>query len=86
MPGSTPYSAQILSTLSPCNLLAVATKPLSFLEPTSKELAKAVQGKTKQEKAFIIGQEIAKRANEKGISNVVFDRAGYVYTGNKKEK
>ncbi len=46
-----------------------------------KELAKQVQGKSKQEKAFLIGQEIAKRAKSKGIESVVFDRAGYVYTG-----
>ena len=59
------------------------TKGITLVSASTveKELAKAVQGKTKQEKAFIVGQEIAKRATEKGITNVVFDRAGYVYTG-----
>ena len=59
------------------------TKGITLVSASTveKELAKAVQGKTKQEKAFIIGQEIARRALEKGILNVVFDRAGYVYTG-----
>ena len=59
------------------------TKGITLVSASTveKELGKAVQGKTKQEKAFIVGQEIAKRASEKGIFNVVFDRAGYVYTG-----
>ena len=30
--------------------------------------------------ALAIGKEIAKRAKEKGISTVVFDRGGYAYT------
>lgn len=33
------------------------------------------------EAAARIGEEIAKRAIEKNITNVVFDRGGYVYTG-----
>ena len=48
---------------------------------TEKSLAKVLAGKTKQEKAFEIGKIVAERAKEKGISKVVFDRAGYLYTG-----
>ena len=33
------------------------------------------------EAARLVGTEIAKRALEKNIKNVVFDRGGYVYTG-----
>lgn len=33
------------------------------------------------EAARQVGEEIAKRAQEKGIKNVVFDRGGYIYTG-----
>lgn len=33
------------------------------------------------EAAKIIGERIAKKALEKGIKKVVFDRSGYVYTG-----
>lgn len=33
------------------------------------------------EAARLVGQEIAKRALEKNIKHVVFDRGGYVYTG-----
>ena len=40
-----------------------------------------VAGKTKVEAAKIVGEEAAKRAIAKGITNVVFDRGGYVYHG-----
>ena len=46
-----------------------------------KTIAKSIEGKTKQEAAFIVGQTVAKNAMSKGIKTVVFDRAGYQYTG-----
>ena len=46
-----------------------------------KNIAKSIEGKTKQEAAFIVGQAIAKAAIGKGVKTVVFDRAGYQYTG-----
>lgn len=46
-----------------------------------KNIAKSIEGKTKQETAFIVGQAIAKSAMDKGIKAVVFDRAGYQYAG-----
>lgn len=46
-----------------------------------KEIAKQVEGKTKKEAATIVGQVIAQRAKQKKISEVVFDRGGYLYTG-----
>ncbi|MDP2593081.1 MAG: 50S ribosomal protein L18 [bacterium] len=36
---------------------------------------------TRVEKAEAAGSVIAKRAKEKGIKSVVFDRAGYLYAG-----
>lgn len=33
------------------------------------------------EAARLVGQEIAKRAKDKNITKVVFDRGGYIYTG-----
>ncbi|MDR1792796.1 MAG: 50S ribosomal protein L18 [Bacteroidales bacterium] len=36
---------------------------------------------TKTEKAKLVGAEISARALEKGISEVVFDRNGYLYHG-----
>lgn len=44
-------------------------------------LASEVSGKNKTERAAIVGRELGKRAREKGISAVVFDRGGYKYHG-----
>ncbi|MBR4271064.1 MAG: 50S ribosomal protein L18 [Clostridia bacterium] len=46
-----------------------------------KALAAKLKDKTKQEQAYIIGETIAKRAIDKKINQVVFDRGGYIYTG-----
>lgn len=40
-----------------------------------------LQGKNKTEQAAIVGKVAAQRALEKGITEVVFDRGGYIYTG-----
>ena len=41
----------------------------------------AAQKGNKVEQAKLIGKEIAKKASEAGISEVVFDRNGYLYHG-----
>ena len=46
-----------------------------------KAVQEMVAGKTKVEAAKIVGEVAAKRAIEKGITSVVFDRGGYIYTG-----
>ncbi len=46
-----------------------------------KSLAEELANKTKSEKAFVVGEAVAKRALKKGIKEVVFDRSGYLYTG-----
>lgn len=40
-----------------------------------------VTGKTLMEQAIMVGKNIAKNAKEKNISQVVFDRGGFTYTG-----
>ena len=54
-------------------------------EAVKKDQKKAVKSfvkdLTKKEAAKVVGQEVAKRALEKGITEVVFDRGGYVYMG-----
>lgn len=42
---------------------------------------KSIEGKTKIEKAASVGKIIAERTIAKGISEVVFDRGGYLYHG-----
>ena len=44
-------------------------------------LRASLAGKSKVEQALLVGEEVAKRAKAKGISAVVFDRGGYIYTG-----
>ena len=50
----------------------------STVEASVKAL---IEGKNKKEAAFIDGETVAKRALEKGVAKVVFDRGGYLYTG-----
>lgn len=50
----------------------------STIEPEVREAGK---GKTKTERARMIGELIGKRAKEAGIEQVVFDRGGYKYHG-----
>ena len=38
-----------------------------------------------KEGAKLVGEVVAKRAIEKGITEVVFDRGGYIYHGRVKE-
>jgi large subunit ribosomal protein L18 len=46
-----------------------------------REVRSAVQGLRKTEQARVVGQVLARRALEKGIKQVVFDRGGWVYHG-----
>ncbi len=59
----------------------VEGKTLVAVSSLDKDLATASTGKTKIEQAAIVGEAIAKKATEKGISTVVFDRNGYLYHG-----
>ena len=65
--------AQIIDDVKGNTLVACST--------VEKSVQEAVKEMTKQEAAKVVGQEIAKRALEKGITEVVFDRGGYIYTG-----
>ena len=50
----------------------------STLDP---EVKKACKGKSKTEQAKLVGETVAKRALDKKIKEVVFDRGGYIYIG-----
>ena len=65
--------AQIIDDVKGNTLVACST--------VEKSVQEAVKEMSKQEAAKVVGQEIAKRALEKGIKEVVFDRGGYIYTG-----
>ena len=40
-----------------------------------------LSGKTKTQQAEFVGSDVAAKAKDKGITTVVFDRGGYLYTG-----
>lgn len=46
-----------------------------------KDVIAKVKNKTKSETAKIVGQIVAQKAKAKKITNIVFDRGGYIYTG-----
>ena len=46
-----------------------------------KEVAPKLANLSKVEAAKIVGQTVAERAKEAGITTVVFDRGGFKYTG-----
>jgi large subunit ribosomal protein L18 len=45
------------------------------------DIAAQIEGKSKTEAAKIVGQAVAQRAKDAGITTVVFDRGGYQYHG-----
>lgn len=56
-------------------------KGVTLVSAGTKSKGVNVDGKTKTEKAAFVGTDIAKKALAKGITEVVFDRGGYLYTG-----
>lgn len=46
-----------------------------------KSVKEQIADMTKTEAAKVVGETAAKRALEKGIKAIVFDRGGYLYTG-----
>ncbi len=52
---------------------------------TQKNIKGKVKNLTNKEQAKLVGEEIAKLALKKKITEVVFDRGGYLYTGRVKE-
>jgi large subunit ribosomal protein L18 len=54
----------------------------SSLDPEIRtQAAGAPKGRRKTEAGKLVGQLVARRAKERGISRVVFDRGGYLYHG-----
>ena len=65
--------AQIIDDVNGVTLAAAST--------VEKTIAEAVKEMTKSEQAKYVGSEIGRRALEKGVGTVVFDRSGYLYMG-----
>ena len=62
--------AQIIDDVSGVTLVSASTLDKSIENPESKSDA-----------ANQVGKLLAERAKDKGITNVVFDRGGYIYHG-----
>ena len=56
-------------------------KTLCAAASNDKELAAQCKGKTGIEAAAIVGKAIAERSLAKGITNICFDRGGYLFHG-----
>ena len=65
--------AQIIDDTKGVTLVACNT--------TQKDIKDKVANMTNKEAARFVGEQIAKLAKKKKISQVVFDRGGYLYTG-----
>lgn len=66
-------SVQLIDDSARATILAVSS--------LDKDVAAQCAGKTKIEQAAIVGEAVAKKASEKGLNTVVFDRNGYLYHG-----
>jgi len=65
--------AQIIDDMAAHTLVASST--------LEKEVAKGIKKTYNVDAAKAVGQSVAKKALEKGITAVVFDRGGYLYHG-----
>ncbi len=65
--------AQVIDDVAGVTIAAAST-----VEP---DIMKQLDGKDKKQAAELVGETVAKRAKDKGVEKVVFDRGGYLYTG-----
>ena len=54
---------------------------LAAVSTLDAEVKAQLEGKNKKEAANLVGEIVARRALDKGVKEVVFDRGGYLYTG-----
>ncbi|MDN4605508.1 50S ribosomal protein L18 [Paenibacillus sp. F6_3S_P_1C] len=59
----------------------VAGVTIASASTVDKELSGDIQNGASVESARKVGELVAKRAKDKGVSNIVFDRSGYLYHG-----
>ncbi|MDE5756874.1 MAG: 50S ribosomal protein L18 [Clostridia bacterium] len=66
-------NVQIIDDIKGATLVSCST--------LDKDMVKVVKNMTKTEAAAEVGKAVAKKALQAGITEVVFDRGGYLYTG-----
>ena len=57
------------------------SQTLASASTLDAEIKGQLAEKTQKEAAKLVGELVGKRALEKGVQEVVFDRGGYLYTG-----
>jgi large subunit ribosomal protein L18 len=67
--------AQVIDDTVGHTLVSASTMEKSFME------SNGLKSTSNIEAAKVVGSAVAKRAAEKGIETVVFDRGGYLYHG-----
>lgn len=67
------FSAQVIDDRQGRTLCAVTS--------TAKSMSDALTGKTKIERATIMGAELARKAKDAGVEVVIFDRGSFTYHG-----
>jgi large subunit ribosomal protein L18 len=65
--------AQVIDDKAGCTLAAASS--------IDHDLRSQTDGKNKTDQAKLVGELVAKRAKDKGITRVVFDRGGFRYIG-----
>ena len=65
--------AQVIDDVNQCTICASSTM--------QKDLAADLKSTSNVEAAKVVGTAVAKKALDKGITTVVFDRGGYLYHG-----
>ena len=65
--------AQVIDDVTGTTLAAAST--------LDAEVKGNLSDKTKTDAASLVGEVVGRRAKEKGVTKVVFDRGGYLYTG-----
>lgn len=63
----------------------IAGVTLASCSTMDKEIVSKIADKTKKDASKLVGEVIGKRCLDKGITNVVFDRGGFIYTGRVQE-
>jgi large subunit ribosomal protein L18 len=58
-----------------------AGNTLAAASTIDREIRGQLDGKNKSDQARLVGEIVARRAKDKGVTRVVFDRGGYKYIG-----
>jgi large subunit ribosomal protein L18 len=65
--------AQVIDDVAGCTLVSAST--------LDADIRDQVAGLSKTEQAKVVGKRLAEKALSKGVTQVVFDRGGYLYHG-----